>query len=179
MASMAPSLRCSSPKVTTCSTASKTFSHEVRKAQAVSFHESRRAPAGEEQHVGPGQSALSVAPRNLLDHHPLTAAAIDTSHGVQQKNQKAPERNELESALGEFVISGAGLVALRTNRLRALPGTHRDLDTLVIGTETCLLINESRKTVTTIQNRDEREHEVEAGEGEDYQSKPRRHPATP
>jgi hypothetical protein len=59
-------------------------------------------------------------------------------------------RNELEPALGEFVISGAGLVALRTNRLRALPRTHRDLDTLVIGTETGLLINESRKMVTTI-----------------------------
>ena len=37
------SRRCASPKVTTCSTASKTFSHEVWNASAVSFHERRRA----------------------------------------------------------------------------------------------------------------------------------------
>jgi len=36
-------VRRSSPQVTTCSTASKTFSREVRKAWAVSFHDSRRA----------------------------------------------------------------------------------------------------------------------------------------
>jgi hypothetical protein len=43
MASIWPSTRCWSPKVTTCSTASKTFSHEVRNASAVSFHDRRPA----------------------------------------------------------------------------------------------------------------------------------------
>src|SRR6266700_2214571 len=100
-------------------------------------------PAGEEQHVGSGPSALSLAPRNLLHDDGITTAAIDTAHGIEQKNQKSPERDELESALGELIVSGCGLVTTRTNRLRALPGTHRDLDTLVIGTETGLLINES------------------------------------
>ena len=37
------SLRCSRPQVTTCSTASKTLSQDVRKASALSFHDSRRA----------------------------------------------------------------------------------------------------------------------------------------
>src|SRR6476660_8468821 len=37
------STRCSRPQVTTCSTASKTLSQEVRNAAAVSFQESRRA----------------------------------------------------------------------------------------------------------------------------------------
>jgi uncharacterized protein (TIGR03435 family) len=36
MASMGASVRFASPNVTTCSTASKTLSHEVRKASAVS-----------------------------------------------------------------------------------------------------------------------------------------------
>src|ERR1044072_860832 len=36
MASIWPRVRCSSPKVMTCSTASKTFSHEVWNASAVS-----------------------------------------------------------------------------------------------------------------------------------------------
>ena len=59
VASIAPSLRCSSPQVTTCSTAS----NEVRKASAVSFQDSRRAP------------------RNFLDDDRLTPPAIDTPHG--------------------------------------------------------------------------------------------------
>src|SRR5215472_15867002 len=36
-------MQCSSPQVTTCSTASNTLSQEVRKHSAVSFHERRRA----------------------------------------------------------------------------------------------------------------------------------------
>jgi len=41
----------------------------------------------------------------------LTLRAIDAPHGVKQKNQKAPERNELETALGELIVSGGGLMA--------------------------------------------------------------------
>jgi hypothetical protein len=43
MASIWPTVRCSSPQVTICSTASTTLSQEVRKASAVSFHDNRRA----------------------------------------------------------------------------------------------------------------------------------------
>ena len=43
MASIWPRTRCSRPQVTTCSTASKTLSQEVRNASAVSFQDSRRA----------------------------------------------------------------------------------------------------------------------------------------
>src|ERR1035437_2176303 len=42
MASIWPRVRCSRPQVTRCSTASKTFSQEVRNAAAVSFQERRR-----------------------------------------------------------------------------------------------------------------------------------------
>ena len=107
-------------------------------------------PAGQKQHVGFGQGALAVAPRNFLDDDRLAAAAIDAPHRVQQKNQKSPERNELETPLGELIVSGGGLMAARTNRRRTLARTHGDLNTLVIGTEAGLLVNESRKTVTAI-----------------------------
>ena len=73
-------------------------------------------PAGEKQHVGAGQRALAVTPRNLLDDDGFAAAAIDAPHRIQQKHQKAPEGDELETALGELVVSGGGLMAARTNR---------------------------------------------------------------
>ena len=79
-----------------------------------------------------------------------TAAAIDAPHRVKQKNQKAPERNELETALGELIVSGGGLMAARANRRRTLARAHGDLNALVIGTEAGLLVNESRKTVTAV-----------------------------
>jgi len=75
--------------VTTCSTASKTFSHEVRKAWAVSFQESRRAQRARNSMYALVNVALAVAPRNFLDDDRLTAAAIDAPHGIEQKNQEA------------------------------------------------------------------------------------------
>jgi hypothetical protein len=67
-----------------------------------------------------------------------------------QKNQTAPKRNELETALGELIVSGGRLMAARTNRRRTFARTHGDFDALVIGTETGLLINESRKVAATV-----------------------------
>src|SRR5580693_621797 len=103
MASMGPRMRCASPKMTTCSTASKTLSHEVRKASAVSFHESRRAQRARNKHVRSGQRALAVSPRNFLDDDRLTPTAIDASHGIKQINLKAPKRDELETPFGELI----------------------------------------------------------------------------
>src|SRR5258708_6824228 len=107
-------------------------------------------PAGQKEHVGFGETAFAIGPRNLFDHDRLAAAAIDAPHGVKQKNQKSPERNKLETPFGELIISGGGLMAARTKRLGALARTHGDFNALVIGTETGLLINESRKAVAPI-----------------------------
>ena len=83
---------------------------------------------------------LAVAPGNLLDDD-AAAAAIDAPHGVQQKDQKSPERNELETPLGELIVTGRGLMAARANRRRTLARTHGDLDALLVGTEAGLLVN--------------------------------------
>jgi hypothetical protein len=128
-------IRCSSPKVTTCSTASNTLSHEVRNASAVSFHESRRAQR---------------ARNNMYARVRVRLPSPHGTHRVKQKNQKSPERNKFETALGELIVSGGGLMATGTNRCRTLARTHRDLNPFVIGAEARLLVNESRKTVTTI-----------------------------
>jgi hypothetical protein len=66
-----------------------------------------------------------------------------------QKNQEAPERDELETAFGQSIVSGRQLVAAGTNCPRTSARTHGDFDALVIGTETGVLINESRKVVAT------------------------------
>src|ERR1019366_6322596 len=61
-------------------------------------------PAGQKQHIGSGQLVLTIAPGNLLDHH-ATIPAVDASHAVQQENQKAPQRNELEAPLGKMIVT--------------------------------------------------------------------------
>jgi hypothetical protein len=93
---------------------------------------------------------VSVGPRNLLHDDRFAAAAIDPPHGVEQKNQKSPERNKLETPFGELIVSARGLMATRTNRRRTLARTHGDLNTFVIGTEAGLMVNKSGKTVTAI-----------------------------
>jgi hypothetical protein len=62
-----------------------------------------------------------------------------------RKPQKGMNSNRRSGSL-----SYPGLVEPRTNRLGALPGPSLNFDTPVIGAETYLLINESRKTVTVI-----------------------------
>jgi hypothetical protein len=71
-------------------------------------------------------------------------------HGVQQKNQKSPEGDELETPFGELIVSGGGLMTARTDRAGALARPHGDYNALVIGTEACVLVDKSRKTVAPI-----------------------------
>jgi len=107
-------------------------------------------PACQKQHVGSSQRALSIAPRDFLDDHCLTAAAIDASHGIKQKDQKAPKRNELETPFGELITTRGRLMAARTDRPRTFARTDGNLNTLMIGTEAGLLVNESREAVTAV-----------------------------
>jgi hypothetical protein len=93
---------------------------------------------------------LAIAPGHFLDDDGLTTAAIDATHRRKRKSQKALKRNELETAPGELIVSGGRLMAARTNRRRTFARTHGDFDALVIGTETGLLLNESRKVVATV-----------------------------
>src|SRR5436305_8572371 len=89
-------------------------------------------PAGQKQHIGIGQSMLAIAPGHLLDDDCLTTAAFDASHGIKEKNQKAPKGNELETALRELIVSGGRLMAARTNRRRTLARAHHNLNTLIL-----------------------------------------------
>jgi hypothetical protein len=106
-------------------------------------------PARQEEHIGFGQGAFSVAPRNLFDDHGGATTAIDAPHGVQQEDKKPPERNELEAAFGKLVIAGRRLMAARANRRRTLARSHGDFDALV-GTEMGVLIDKTPETVAAV-----------------------------
>src|ERR1700722_3379502 len=136
-------------------------------------------PAGQKQHISVGQGTLAIAPGHFLDDDCLTTAAIDATHGIKQKNQKAPKGNELETALGQLIVSGGRLMAARTNCRRTFARPHCNFNTLMIGAETGLLVNKPRKAVTAVENRDELKHEVEDREGENVQNKPCHYRGTP
>jgi len=68
---------------------------------------------------------------------------LDRFHIVAKMNKALDEVRAGESRR-------IAIEAARTNRLGALARTHGDLNALVIGTEAGVLINESRKAVTTI-----------------------------
>ena len=85
-----------------------------------------------------------------LNDDGLAAGAIDAAHGVEQENQKSPERDELEMALGKLIVAGGGLVTAGADGGRTPPWTHRNLNTLVVGGETGLVVDESPKSVATV-----------------------------
>ena len=73
-------------------------------------------PASQEEHVGLGQAAFAVTPRNFFDDDGGAAATIDAPHGVQQEDEKSPEGNKLKPPFGELVIAGRRLMAARADR---------------------------------------------------------------
>ena len=92
---------------------------------------------------------LTIAPGNLLDEH-ATIAAVDAPHAVQQENQKTPQRNELEAALGKMIVTRCRLMAPRADRRRALPRSHLHFDAFLVGAEAGVLVDESPMAMTVV-----------------------------
>src|SRR5215813_10553294 len=130
MASIWPSVRCSSPQATTCSTASNTLSQEVRKHSAVSFHERRREQRARKSIYALVQGAFPVAPGDFLDGHHAAPAAIDATHGVQQEDEESPERNELKTSFLELVVTVCPHMAARADCGRIFARSHNYFDAL-------------------------------------------------
>src|SRR5271167_4743323 len=106
-------------------------------------------PAGQKQHIGSGQLVLTIAPGNLLDQY-ATIAALDASHAVQQENQKAPQRNELEASLGKMIVTRCRLMAPRTDRRRTRPRPDVHFDALLVGCEAGVLVDEAAMAMAVI-----------------------------
>lgn len=93
---------------------------------------------------------LAVAPGNFFDDHGLAVAAIDAPHRVQQKDQKAPERDEFVTPLGELIVTGRRPMATGTNCRRTFARTYGDFDAFVIGTEASMLVNEAPEMMAVV-----------------------------
>ena len=106
-------------------------------------------PAGQEQHVGSGGLVLAIAPGNLL-HHNAAVLAMDAPHSVQEENQKAPERDELETPLGQTIVARRRPAAARADRRSTLSRTDVHFDSLVVGAEAGVLVNESPLAVAVV-----------------------------
>jgi hypothetical protein len=92
---------------------------------------------------------LPIAPGNLLDHH-AAIPTVDASHAVQQENQKAPERNELETPLGKMIVTRRWPVTSRADRRRALPRSDIHFDAFLVGAESGVLVDESPMTMAVV-----------------------------
>ena len=101
-----------------------------------------------------GQGAFAVAPGHFFDDHGGAAAAVHAPHGVQQEDEKSPERNELEAPLGKLIVAWSRLMATRTDRGRTPARPHRYLDTTIIRAEAGIFVNETPEVMAAIKNRD-------------------------
>ena len=107
-------------------------------------------PTGQEEHIGLGQCALAIGPGDFFDDDGAAAAAIDAPHGVQQENEKSPERDELEAAFGELIVAGRRLMAARADGGRTLARPHGHFDALVVRTECGAMIDKSPEAVAAV-----------------------------
>jgi len=99
--------------------------------------------------MGLGGLVFAIAPGNLF-HDYAAVLAMDTPHPVEEENQKSPEGNEFEAPLRETIITRRRLVASGANRRGALSRPHGHLDTLFIGAEAGVLINESSMVMAVV-----------------------------
>jgi hypothetical protein len=115
---------------------------------------------------------LAVAPEDFLDDHGVAAAAIDAPHGVEQKDQKSPERSEFVTPSRELIVTGRRLMATGTDSPRTFAWTHGDFDALVIGSEAGMLVNKAPEMMAAVWNRDELQHGEKDCGIENFQDKP-------
>jgi hypothetical protein len=110
-------------------------------------------PTCQKQHVGLGQLVFAVGPRHFLDDD-TAGFAVDAAHAVEEKDQIAPDGNELELPIREVVVTGGWPVTARTDGWGTYSGADADLQAAAILGEVDVLINEAREAVALVEQRD-------------------------
>ena|SRR5215831_2855701 len=110
-------------------------------------------PACQKQHVGLGQLVFTVGPRHFLDDY-AAGFAVDAPHTIEEKDQVAPDRNELELPIREMVVTGGRAVTARTDGWGTDSGPDADFQATAIWAEADVLIDEARETVALVEKRD-------------------------
>ncbi len=70
--------------------------------------------------------SASRPPATTINQHlaDYPAAAVHSPHGVQEEDEKSPQRDELKAPLAELVVAGRRLMAARTDGSRAFARSH-------------------------------------------------------
>lgn len=144
-----PRTRCSSPNRTTYSTASKTFSHEVRKASAVSFQESLRAQRDRNSIQAQVSVRLSL-PHGTSSTTTASQWRQSTRRMVYRRKTSPPQGNELKAPFSELVVTGRRQMAARADCDRTLARSHGDFDALLAGAEMGVLVDKTPETVAAV-----------------------------
>src|SRR5216684_6453755 len=110
-------------------------------------------PASQKDHVGFGEGMLTIGPGNFLDHD-AAGGAVDPAHAIEEKNQEAPNRYELERTLGQVVVAGRWPVATGTDGFGTNTWPYPDLKALAIWAEAGWLVNETREAIAMVKKRD-------------------------
>ena len=125
------------------------------KARAVSRHDSRRAQRDKKTHHGQGHRSLAIAPRHVLDHHPVLGA-LHPPGGIEKPSHDAPQRHKEPPALRQPVIARSGPQA--REHLAGMPpwGSIRDFDAagpaVPMAVEADVLENKAGKMLNGVQN---------------------------
>ena len=107
-------------------------------------------PMSQEMHVNPGRGVFPHAPRHFFHQHPALPA-VDPSHAIDQKNQVAPEADELKpSRRRRLVVAGRGLMTARANSRGSFPRPDRDEDGLRVFGKAGSPVNKSRNGMALV-----------------------------
>src|SRR5215831_3925341 len=146
-------MRCSSPQVTTCSTASNTLSQEVRKQSAVSFHERRRAQRARKSIYTLVKVRLP-SPQGTSSTATTPQRRQSTRRITYRRKTKNPHRwmnSKRRSASWSY--PGAGKMAPRADCGRTFARSQGHFDASLVATETGVLIDKTSETMAAVQDR--------------------------
>src|SRR6202051_4697578 len=112
------------------------------------------SPAGQKTHHGASHRTLSVAPRNVLDHHPMLAT-LDATRCVTEVRRNPPQWNKRPAAFRQSVIARRWPLALRAAPTDTTMWLQYDVDPLwpaLVTIHLHLFIHEAHKTLNSIQD---------------------------
>jgi len=96
-----------------------------------------------------GGLVFAFAPRDLFHDH-AALAAVDAPHGIQEENQKPPERNELEPPLGEMIVARCRFPAPRADGRGTFAWPDSNFDSRLDINDSSILLNKTLKVIALV-----------------------------
>src|ERR1035438_3608058 len=111
-------------------------------------------PTGQKSHHRRGHGPLALTPGDMLHHHPVLGTFYPARR-IEEPSDDSPQRYKQPPPLGQMVITGGGLEALRAFARYALVRRQGNLKTQLIAwaAQPDVLINEAREMLNPVQKR--------------------------